>query len=206
MRRSILLTIFLSLATSASSFAQQPAKSPPEPPLRRWLEIQQFNFNTRFRYTENSRDVVTTNQQQYKDAVRAKFNIDPQKRYTINVGYFTGSSFISSWNNTGWGNNTTFDHKNNYFKQLYGSAVPVKGLDLQYGGLYINRGESDEWSYDDDGYMAGGRVSIRRPKELYLDEITVTRGGFGPLTNPNLFDRGFTFTHPNYTQLLGLKR
>jgi hypothetical protein len=83
----------------------------------------------------------------------------------------------------------------------------VKGLEIQYGSLYLNRGEADEWAtYDDDGYVAGERVSVRRPRELYFDEITVTRAGIGPLTQPNLFDRGDLLTHPNYTQVLGLKR
>ena len=57
----------------------------------------------------------------------------------------------------------------------------MKGLELQYGGLYLNRGEADEWvTYDTDGYLAGERVSLKRPKELYLDEITVTRAAIGP--------------------------
>lgn len=204
MRSLILLTVFSGLALPV--FGQQASK-PPEPSLRRWFEFQQFAVYTRYRFTENSRNVTTTNQQQYKDSIRARVNFDPDKRYTLNVGYFTGSSFISSWDNLGWGNNTTFDRKNNYFKQIYGDAIPVRWLELQYGGLYLNRGEGDEFAYyDEDGYVTGERVSLRRPKDLYLDELTITRGAVGPQNLPNIFDRGAQFSHPNYTQLLGVKR
>jgi hypothetical protein len=203
MRVAFLLTIQLCVCAAGAAAQSRP----PDPPLRRWFELQQFALSTRYRFIETNRDVVTSNQQQYKDAIRARVNIDPDKRYTVNFGFYTGSAFTSSWNNLGLGHDTSFDGHNNYFKQIYGSAIPVNGLEIQYGGLYLNRGEADEWlTYDEDGYVAGGRVSVRRPEELYLDEITVTRAGLGPANQPNLFDRGAQLSHPNYTQILGLKR
>src|SRR5262249_28288674 len=190
---------------SSPALAQTGQPAAPEPPLRRWLDVQQVAVYLRYRFTENNRDVTTANQLQYRDAIRARINADAEKRYTLNFGIFSGTAFIITWNNLGVGNDTTFVGKT-YFRQLYGSAEPIKGLELQYGGLYLNRGEGDEWAtYDDDGYVAGARVSIRRPKALYLDEITVTRAGIGPQAQPNLFDRGDQFTHPDYTQVLGLK-
>jgi hypothetical protein len=209
MRGRIVFTLILLGWPLAARAQPSPSPSPSraEPAVRRWFELQQLTIYSRYRFIENNRQVTTSNQQQYKDSVRARFNFDPQKRYTLNAGYATGNNFTSSWNNLGLGNGTDFDRKNNYFKQLFGAAVPVKGLELQYGGLALNRGDADEWvTYDDDGYAAGERVTVRRPTELFLDEITVTRAGIGPLNQPNLFDRGRLLAHPNYTQVLGLKR
>ncbi|HUL72436.1 MAG TPA: hypothetical protein VLT86_05005 [Vicinamibacterales bacterium] len=186
--------------------AQNPAPKPPaEPPLRRWFDLQTFTVYTRYRFIESSRSVTTSDQLQYKDAFRGRVNLDAHKRYTINFGYFSGTSFVSSWNNWGVGNNTTFDGTNS-LKQLYASAAPVTGLEIQYGGIYINRGEADEFTtYDDDGYLMGERVSVRRPQDLYLDEITVTRAGIGPVGSPKVSDRWNGLTNANYTQVLGLK-
>jgi hypothetical protein len=134
-------------------------------------------------------------------------NIDAQKRYTVNVGYFSGSNFTSTWNNWGVGHDTEFDGKDNYLKQLYGSAIPVRGLEFQYGGLYSSRGEGDEFvTYDDDGFLVGERVSLRRPGLVFLNEITVTHGSIGPLNTPSLADRWKQISHPNYTQVLAVKQ
>lgn len=205
--RAALAPLVLALLVPAVPLrAQSPPASSSEPPLRRWFEIQSFTIYSRYRFTSNSKDVTTADQLQYKDQLQARVNLDAAKRYTVNVGYFTGSSFISTWDNWGVGNSTAFDGKNNYVKQLYVSAIPVKGLEVQYGGLYLNRGDADEWvTYDTDGYVAGERVSLRRPKALYLDEITVTRAAIGPYNTPNLLSRWDGLKNPNYTQVLGRK-
>src|SRR5450756_1981136 len=140
--RRCLALVLLACSVSAPLLAQsQPAA---EPPLRRWFEIQQFALYSRYRFIENNKDVTTSNQQQYKDSFRARVNLDPQKRYTVNIGYFSGGGFTSSWNNLGLGNNTLFDGKNNYFKQLYAAAIPVKGLELQYGCLLYTSDAADD--------------------------------------------------------------
>jgi hypothetical protein len=187
--------------------AQSPASQPADPPIRRWLDVQTFTLYTRYRFTETSRDVTTTNQLQYKDSFRARFNIDPEKRYTVNFGYFSGNNFVGTWNNWGVGHGTDFDGHDNYMKQLYVSAEPVKGFTGEVGGLYLNRGDADEWTtYDEDGYLVGERATVKRPKQLYLDEITVTRAAIGPQNTPNLASRWDGFSNPNYTQVLGVKR
>lgn len=203
------------LLTASSSFAQAPANPQAEPPLRRWFEIQNLTVYTRYRFIESNRDVVSANDQQYKYSFRARLNADKRKRYTLNIGAFTGTNFIGSWDNTGLGINDG-DYHSHYVKQLYGAAIPVPGLELQGGGLYVVRGENTEYtSYDDDGYLVGERVSIRRPQQLYLDELSLTHGAiggpdaqgvFGTSSTPNLFDRGDGFAHQQYTQLLATKR
>jgi hypothetical protein len=191
---------------SAAPALAQAADSSSAPPIRRWLDVQQLTLYSRYRFIENNADVTTANQLQYKQSMRARFNFDSKKRYTINVGFFSGASFTSSWDN--WGPGTgDFDGKDNYVKQLYASAIPVAGLELQAGGIYSARGEFDEFaSYDDDAFFMGSRVSLKRPKNFYFDELTVTRAAIGPLTRPNIADRWDSFKDPNYTQALAVKQ
>ena len=216
--RTRLALVLLACVATAPAFAQsQPSPPPaapkaapkpaPDPPLRRWFEFQQFTLSTRYRFIENNKDVTTSNQEQYKESVRARVNLDPRKRYTVNMGFFTGATFTSSWNNLGIGNNTVFVGKDHYFKQFYAAAAPITGLEFHYGGIYANRGETDEWvGFDDDNYLVGERVSVRRPKELFLDELTVTRAAIGPLAPANLGRRWDGLKNPNFTQVLGVKR
>jgi hypothetical protein len=204
MRRCLVFVLFV-LATVRPALGQQaPAAS--EPPLRRWFEIQNLTLYSRYQFIRNSAEVVTASHPQYKDTFRARFNFDAQKRYTINAGAFSGGTFVSTWDNYGYGPGgarTTFE----YLKQLYGAAIPVRGLELQYGGLYIARGETDEFtSYDDDGYLAGERVIVRRPKNFYLDEVSFTRALIGPYETPDLTRRWNGLSHPNYWQALAAKR
>lgn len=187
----------------------------PEPPLRRWLDVQSLTLNARYRFIKSNAGVVSSNDLQYKESLRARFNADARKRYTANIGVVSGSSFIGSWDNTGLGIKAG-DYHSHYVRQLYISAAPVAGLEMQAGGLYIVRGESTEFTtYDDDGYVVGERVSVRRPKGLYLDELSVTRGALGgPDKNgvygvdsaPNLFDRWDGFNRQQYTHVLATKR
>jgi hypothetical protein len=208
MKKRDLALFVLAFSMGSSVGAQSRPEVPAaEPSVRRWIDVQTFTLFTRYRFTENSDGVRSANQLQYKDSLRARFNFDREKRYTVNVGYFTGNTFTGTWNNLGVGNQTAFDRKDNYFKQLYASATPVNGFEVQYGGLYLNRGEGDEWlTYDDDGYLVGTRVTVRRPQALYLDEFTITRGAIGPLTTPNLANRWALLDAPNYTQVIGVKR
>ncbi len=202
----VLFALVLSIAPVRAQ-GEPDAAPRPEPRLRRWLDIQNFSVDTRYRFTADNQDVRSANQLQYRESFKARFNLDRDKRYTISMGYFTGSSFASSWDNWGVGNSTAFDGTQNYLKQLYASATPVRGLDLQYGGLFLARGESDELvSYDNDGYLVGGRISVRRPEELFVDEITVTRGAIGLHDAPSVMRRWGLLNDMNYTQVLGVKR
>ena len=213
-RRRLLLLALFSPAVVAAQSSTAPLLPPapvsaetPAPPLRRWLELQSVTLLTRYRFLENSADVVTGNQWQYKDVLRARFNFDAGHRYTLNVGVFSGANFISTWNNTGVGTGNpprfVWTH---YLKQLYASAEPVQGFELQYGGIYVVRGEATEWtSYDDDGYAVGERLSLRR-KELFLDEIAATRAWIGPYDTPDVTKRWNGLHEANYYQVLLAKR
>lgn len=202
-RLVLLVSLLLASVTSAAAQSAQPAPArAPEPALRRWFEFQQFVLSTRYRFISNSADVTTSNQMQYREQVRFRFNVDAKKRYTLNAGLFTGSQYIASWNNLGPGTGN-FDGKSHYMRQLFLDAAPIAGIDLQVGSLYVNRGENTEYTtYDDDGWVIGGRVSLRRPKTLYFDEISVTHGTVASTTTPNLWKRWDDLDHTNYTQVL----
>jgi hypothetical protein len=205
--RRIVLSVSLCLAAVMPAAAQSPAPTAAkEPPLRRYVEFQQFVLSTRYRFIRNNADVTTSNHQQYREQIRVRFNIDRKKRLGIVAGAYSGSQFIASWNNLGPGTGT-FDGHNHYMRQLYATVTPVAGVEGQVGGIYVNRGETTEYtSYDDDGYLVGGRVSVRRPKSLYFDEVTLTRAALTQTSTPNLWKRWTDFTSPNYTQLLVAKR
>jgi hypothetical protein len=61
-------------------------------------------------------------------------------------------------------------------------------------------------SFDNDSFMTGQRLSLKRPKQLYLDEVSVTAGFVGDLTTPNVFRRLDRLDDHNYTQVLGAKK
>ena len=192
------------------SAAEEPNGPPPEPhvpAIRRWIEFPALSVLTRYRFVENSDGVVTASQWQYKDVLRARLNFDPAKHYSLNVGFFTGANFISTWNNTGVGKGTPDEFvASHYLKQLYVSAAPVTGLELQYGGIYVVRGEGTEWTtYDDDGYAVGERLSVKR-RELFFDEISLTRALIGPYDTPDLTKRWEGLHEANYYQVLLAKR
>ncbi|HZS44244.1 MAG TPA: hypothetical protein VFC63_04030 [Blastocatellia bacterium] len=173
--------------------------------LSRWFELQTAMVYTQYRVIENTSGVLTKNTLEHKETFLGRFKFDAAGNYTINAFVQSGTGFISSWNNTGAG---LGDMRTNLsLKQAYFAAKPVQGLEIQYGGLFLNRGQSTEiTSYDNDGYIVGERVSVKRPKELYLDEISVTYGYLGDSSLPNLDKRFHRLTKSNYHQFLVAKK
>jgi hypothetical protein len=143
--------------------------------IARWFELQNTTLNLRYRFIDTSTDRVTTNQIQNRQTIRGRLKFDKSAKYGWNFGVFTGARFTSGWDNTGWGMGGA--QRNFALRASYLSAAPVTGVEAQYGGLYILRGESTEvTTYDEDGYVVGQRVTIKRPKQFLLDEISVTVG------------------------------
>ena len=157
------------------------AKALPQPvsstrmEIARWFELQNATLNLRYRFIDTTAGRTTTNQLQHRETIRGRVKFDTSAEYTWNFGVFTGTRFSSGWDNTGWG--IADAQKNFAFKASYFSAIPVPGVEAQYGGFYILKGESSELTtYDEDGYVIGQRVSVKRPKQFYLDEISATVG------------------------------
>ncbi len=117
----------------------------------------------------------------------------------------TGRGFGGGWNNTGVGTGPPAHDVS--LRELFVRARTVEGIDLEVGGLPLLRGESTEaTSYDNDGYIVGERISLRRPAMRVLDEVSFTRAYLGDLQQPNVFARLDRLDTANYYQLLALKR
>jgi hypothetical protein len=94
-----------------------------------------------------------------------------------------------------------------YVRRLYLDMEPVDGIEVQYGSFDVNRGAASEiTTYDNDGYISGERLLIKRPKTLFFDEASVTYAYFGDLYTPNFFARGDRLVQANYHQFLVRKR
>ncbi len=92
-------------------------------------------------------------------------------------------------------------------RRLWVRAVPVDGLELSAGSFDVLRGETSEiMSYDNDAFMQGYRVSVKRPARAFFDEISVTAGYLGDFSQPNVFKRFKWMDNHNYTQALVAKR
>jgi hypothetical protein len=191
-------------ATAASS--GQPAAKPAAPhPLARWLDVQALAVSVRYRYIEDAQDRERANQLQTQEQIRARFKFDGTGHYSLHAGFLTGGGFTSGWNSTGIG--TGEGTATLTLKQLFVAAQPVSGVELQYGGLYPARGENTEiTSYDNDAYITAGRATVRRPTDLFFDEVSVSAGYLGYLSEGYLFDRTGSFSRFNYWQALVSKQ
>lgn len=173
----------------------------PAEKIKRWVEFDALSFSTRFRNVEFNSDAASVNQQQFQLAARVKFKFDSDGKYSVNAGLFTGNNIISGWNNTGLG--TGDGVATIFLKHFYFDAKPAKGIEIQVGGFGVANGENTEITgYDNDVYLTGERVSIRRPKALYFDEISVTNAFIGDITTPNVFRRFKRLGNSNYHQVM----
>jgi hypothetical protein len=178
----------------------KPSESTPGK-LHRWLDLQAASIGTQYIFAKNGLGVTTANQQQYQVAVRARFKLDDQGRFSIDTGLYTGTNFVAGSNNTGAG--LARAQSNLYLKHLYLDALPLDGVELQYGGLNIWHDEStDITGYAYDGYITGERVSIKRPRELFFDDISVAYAYVGDLKTPNVTSRLHRLAQSNFHRFL----
>ena len=176
----------------------------PTPEIGRWIEFETINLSTRYR-TITTNNGNSTHQNQYQVAIRGRFKFDRKGRYSVNGGLFSGNNITGGWNSTGWGAGDL--QSNLYVKQLYFSAKPITGVEIQYGGIGVNNGVNTETTgYDNDLYLTGERVAVRRPKDLYFDEISVTYAYLGDLARPSVFRRFKNLDKSNYHQFLVRKQ
>lgn len=192
-------------ATFPSGESSLPAGKTSQAKLSRWVEVQMATIFVRYHFVENSAGLTTANQVQHKESFKARFKFDREGKYSLNAGVFSGRNFIATWNNTGWGTGT--GQSNLALKQLFFTAAPVNGIEVQAGGLYVVRGESTEiTSYDDDGFIVGERISLKRPGKFFFDEISVTYAYLGDTNTPNLNKRYHRLKESNYHQFLVQKK
>lgn len=195
--------------TTAEGLPKPNPVAQPEPEqsggIGRWLEVQSATLSFRYRFVENDNHQVTANQLQHQEALRARFKFDAAGRYSINALVASGPQFTLSWSNSGAG--TGHSATNLYLKHLYLTAQPIKGIEFQYGSIPIVRGETTEITgYDNDGYLTGGRVTIKRPAELFFDEVSVTYAHLGDFNQPGVNKRFHRLKESNYHQFLVSKK
>ncbi len=173
--------------------------------IRRWFEFEQLSALTRYHFIENDNHSKAANNNQYQFIARFRFKFDPEGKYSVAANLGTGSTITTEWNATGWGTGTFQGNLN--LRQLYFDAKPIKAVEVQVGGLYVNYGESTEaTTYDNDSYITGERVQIRLPKKLYFDEISVTYARLADVSVPNVVKRFKNFGSQNYHQFLVRKQ
>src|SRR5215471_1797447 len=169
--------------------------------LRRWFELEAATIGIQYVFVKNGLGVITANRQQYQIALSGRLKLDAKGRFSINAGLFTGPSFIAGFNNTGLGAGQAQGAV--YLKHLYLSAAPVNGIEIQYGGLNIWHDEStDITGYGYSGYIVGQRVSIKRPRELFFDDISIFYGYGGDFSTPNVIRRADHLSQSNFHRFI----
>jgi hypothetical protein len=190
---------------AAHTFERQAPEEPTAHPLARWVDAQAVNLSTRYNYIGAASDNTLQNRWQTQVQIRGRFKFDEAGRYSMHAGLFTGDAFHSGWNSTGVG--TGEGTAKIYLKQLFVAAEPWHGIELQYGSMAPPRGQSTEvTTYDNDAYITAGRGTVRRPGEVFFDDITISVGYVGYFDTPFVFDRTGAFSKQNYWQVLASKQ
>jgi len=200
----------------------------------RWVDLDTFNYAARYRSTFDDNGARSFDQGQQRLLAHGKFKFDKDGRYGIGFHLSSGRYFNWAYADFIGGGQHQFVQDTEakmtpyqyyvmtvlppdagfynsgggqlYLRQFFLTAEPIRGFEFQFGGLAINHGvNSEATSYDDDGYMTGERVVVRRPKQIWLSEVSYTRGYLGDLYTPNFFARGQTLSKSNYWQFLGQK-
>jgi hypothetical protein len=168
-----------------------------------WLELQSVTLGLRYRMLENQLGVGSQNWSDHHQGFKLRLKLDRTARYSLTAVAFNGDSFQASWNLRGLRDGQASNRV--FLKQLYVTGKPRPGIEFQYGGLPIVRGESSEiTSYDNDGYLTGQRLTFS-PSRL-VDEVTVTAGYAGDLRQPSVTRRLHRLSDINYGQILVKKR
>jgi len=188
----------LVLALVAVPLAGQPA--PQDQP---WLELQSVTLGLRYRLMENHLGRRAQNWSDHHQGLKLRLKLDRTARYSLTAVAFNGDSFQASWNLRGLRDGQSSNRV--FLKQLFVTGKPRKGVEFQYGGLGIVRGESSEiTSYDNDGYLMGQRLTVSPGR--VVDELTVTAGYLGDLRTPSVTRRLHRLSEINYGQILVKRR
>ncbi|MEW6322353.1 MAG: hypothetical protein AB1635_14835 [Acidobacteriota bacterium] len=183
---------------AAAQTAPTEGEAPPK--IRRWIDLQHVHLSSRFRWYESSEGEVLQSTLQWQPQIRARVLADSRGRLSLHVGAFSGGSLPSGWNNTGVGIGRFAGRFS--VKQLFVQVEPVKGLDIQVGSLYANRGVvTENISYDSDTYVTGERVTWR-PSRGPVTQVSGMVGYLGEFREPNFFKRADRLGDWNYGQVL----
>ena len=193
--QSLLCCLVLGLVAMPMAAQTAPEDTP-------WLDLQSVTLGVRYRMLENHLGSRAQNWSDHHQGFKLRLKLDRQARYSLSAVASNGSAFIAGWNLRGINGSSS---NRVFVKQLFLTAKPRGGVELQYGGLPIVRGESSEiTSYDNDGYMMGQRLTLS-PHRV-VDEITATAGYLGDLRSPSVTSRWHRLSEVNYRQLLARKK
>jgi len=188
--------------------------------LCRWIDLQTATVSFRWRWVKSNQRVtqamvntqpflkagefIKVKQGQQQQLYEFDFKFDKKGRYKLHTRLSSGQWFTRSFAEIGAGD--VFNGEKGWTvspRQFYFSAEPVKGIEFQYGGLGINRGENSEnTSYDSDGFITGQRLTVKRPDKVWFDEVSVTYAYVGDFYTPNFFSRAKRLKESNYHQYL----
>ncbi len=189
------------LSTATESVAPPTAAPPAAEKVSRWLELSRLGLAARYMHVTNSTPVTTVTQLQHRQDFAGKFKFDSQGKVSLNFWVNSGPRFTAGWNESAVGPRQA--KVNLYLKHLFLAVRLVKGIEFQYGSFDFLRGQHSEiTTYNNDGYLMGQRVVIKRPKEVFFDEMAVTFGYFGDLNTTNINKRYYRLKHVNYHQFL----
>ena len=199
-----LVALILSAGSQAASSPVSASGDSPRQ-FHRWIDFQSGTIEIRYRHIESSAGETTANQIQHKQAFKGALKLDAAGHYTLQSSLGTGNSFTGSWDATGAGTGQpAWDFR---VRRLFVQAVPTSGFELSAGSFDALRGEGSEiTTLDNDAYLEGYRVSIKRPSRLHVDEVAVTLAYLGDLNEPNVFTRLDRMSDHNYSQILVAKR
>ncbi len=174
---------------------------PPTSPLARWLDIGGGTAQVRYRGVQTAADRWSTSSMQWTVAGNATVRLDREARYTVGLNMLAGASFNQSWNMAGPG---IGDFKRDLpLRQLFVQAAPGGGVAMQVGGFAPIRGQNTEiTTLDNDGYLVGERLTLKRRDLLFFDEVSVTNAYLGDLKTPSIFRRADRWNDRNYRQVL----
>jgi hypothetical protein len=176
--------------------------------LCRWVDLRQATFTNRYRWVKSSNALFETNQTQQQQVYDMQFKADKKARVTLNARFTSGYWFTRSFAESGWGKQWNNEKGWSVFpRHFWLSVKPMEGVEIQTGGLNINYGEATEATYyDNDGFITGHRLKIKRPDKLWFDELSATFAYIGDYYTPNFFSRGDRLNNVNYVQYLGAKK
>lgn len=167
------------------------------------LELESATFGLRYRMLENQLGSRSQNWSDHHQGLKLRLRLDDAARYSLTAVAFNGDSFQGSWNLRGVRDGQSSNRV--FLKQLYVTGKPFDGVEFQYGGLALVRGESTEiTSYDNDGYLTGERLAVS-PNRL-VDELTITAGYLGDFRDPSVTRRLHRLSEINYGQVLVKKQ
>ena len=168
--------------------AEVGAEGRPRSKPHRWVDVQAGTVDARYRLMETSAGVRTANQMQQRETFKAGVKFDRTGRYSLQMGARQRHELRRQLGR----------HRPRHGRARPALAHAARSMsrradqrrrraDRRHRGPV--RGESTEiTSYDNDGFLVGERISVKRPKQR---TSTRSRSPSAPrrLNTPNVFRR-----------------